>query len=248
MFDFHQSVKTSSITSNTGTYSNRPSASSVVSGSLYLCTDSPLILISNGSSWSAYCCGMPVTLPIPGDFTTMNSASISSTNGLMTITFADADTQVCRGFYKTAPSTPWTVEMAFLVEAHYVLNGANGYEWGGMFGESPPGKLIGIGAVNDGVDPDRCYRREWNSPSSFGSAQEPPNLKFAGINRSPLHWIRLGDNGTNRTHAVSADGQNWTSVGTIGRTNFLTAAVVGVYGASLQTYGPRVTLCHWKEG
>lgn len=65
-----------------------------------------------------------------------------------------------------------------------------------------------------------------------------------GYSTGAIIWVRLGDDGTNRTWDISCDGYSWYQVGTEARTTNLTPTKAGIYvdcGPSM------VRLVHYKE-
>lgn len=70
------------------------------------------------------------------------------------------------------------------------------------------------------------YVFDWSSPTSYAGTTAR-NVPFSAF--SPLRWIKIRDDGTNRTISLSNDGINWNQVYQIGRTDFLTPTSVGIY-------------------
>jgi len=62
--------------------------------------------------------------------------------------------------------------------------------------------------------------------------------------------MRIADNNTNRICSVSADGQNWIEVHSVGRTDFLTADQVGFMirptNSATPNIGTGVSVLSWK--
>jgi hypothetical protein len=126
------------------------------------------------------------------------------------------------GLVQAAPATPWTRAAVFALNAG-VTNPSGGGLW---FRESSSGKLD----VHYFLPTNSTANHElWNSPTSFNSTPAG-NLLFADLHSvAGLAWVRLGDDGTNRTVEVSSDGLHWFTRATTARTSFLTANQVGFF-------------------
>lgn len=194
------------------------------------------------------------TEPISGDFAWVNqgSATVSTTNGgiyLEDLTSASSQYQH-RIRKKTAPSTPYTITMAFLYNADWFTpTGSDGCWFGAVFRQSSDGLLhlfqIKSDQATASVPAFVLSSSKWVSAANNFSAYY--DYAYVHMMGRPVIWLRIADNGTNRICSTSSDGQNWIVQHSIGRTNYLTADEVGF---SICPYAAAcgMTLLSWKEG
>ena len=137
---------------------------------------------------------------------------------------------------KTAPSTPYTITIAF----EWNFRGNNYYGVGFCWRQSSDGKLV-TAAIEYGGG-FFLNVNKWNSPTSF-------NSNYIGLTfQQGLTWLKCQDNGTNRIVSYSADGVTWIVVYTIGRTDFLTGNEVGFYVNTQNVgYGSVGSFVHWVQ-
>ncbi len=140
-----------------------------------------------------------------------------------------------RGWYKTAPATPYTIT-AYIESYSYSANVILGCLF---FRESATSELVTFGYNLNATTPI-LTTTNFNSATSLNA-----NANLTNSFLQPKWW-RIADNGTNRIVSVSMDGVNWIAIFTVGRTSFLTADQVG-FGVVLNT-GIATCICHsWKE-
>jgi hypothetical protein len=139
---------------------------------------------------------------------------------------------------KSAPSTPYTVIMAF----SWLQRHANFCRAGFCWRQSSDGKLVMAASIyssNPYLD-----IAKWSSPTSF-SATYTQHLSISGY---ALVWLKLQDDGTNRIVSGSADGVGWVQLHSVGRTDFMTADEVGFcMNMNNSTLGSSMSLVHWEE-
>lgn len=222
---------------HTAAYGSRPSSSN--DGDLFLPNDGFQLERDTGSVWVPWGPLFPFTAPISGDFAWINqgSSSVSTTKGGIFLSVAVSSGIVLRK--KAAPSTPYTITIAFLPLAYNV----NFQTMGVAFRQSSDGKLHTF-TLEHSSTAINLVSQKWNSATSFNA-----NYTSSVYLRSGLIFMRIADNGTNRICSYSGDGQNWISFHSIGRTDFLTADEVGFFGS--ESGGVRamgMTLLHWAEG
>jgi hypothetical protein len=209
-------------------------------GDLNLYTNSFFVSRYSGSAWVPWGPIFPFTPPVDGDFSWVNqgSATVSTTNGGIYLYDPTADASAnlrCR--VKSAPSTPYTVTAAILMDPIVVAN----HNGGLLFRESGTGELVLFGMLQ--ATGSLLQVDNWNSASAFNA-----NVVNVSTRSSALVWLRIADNGTNRICSVSSDGQNWITVSTVARTTFLTADQIGFFVAARNaTYPMGMTLLSWKE-
>lgn len=140
-----------------------------------------------------------------------------------------------RGWYKTAPSTPYTITAyieSYSYSANVILSCL-------FFRESATGEIVTFGYNLNATTPI-LTTTNWNSATSFSA-----NANLTNSFLQPK-WLRIADNGTNRITSVSLDGIYWIDIYTVGRTSFLTADQVG-FGVVLNA-GNAACICYsWKE-
>lgn len=151
---------------------------------------------------------------------------------------------------KSAPSTPYTIILKFLLCGDLSLADAH-IRAGAVFRQSSDGKLIEFGVALNGASASAgagyhsLFIHKFNSPSSYNSTY---------LGRFPFNWpvspmvmLRIADDGANRKCSISADGQGWQQIHSVGRTDFLTADEVGFYVNPFQG-DVLMTLLDWSEG
>jgi hypothetical protein len=102
-------------------------------------------------------------------------------------------------------------------------------------------------ASGDNRSEQYCGVGKLSSPTVFTSNYL--SVYFASLmGYGPCLWLRIADDGTNRVCSYSADGQNFVTVHSVGRTDFLTADEVGFFAdANNASYPAGLTLLSWKE-
>ena len=222
----------------TGTYAGKPGAPS--SGDIHFLTDSFYdLLYYNGASWDHLRHGKLLTLPPSFAWINQGTASVSTTNGGETLTdAAGASAHQCRIRKTAAPSTPYTVTMAYLP----TLRGANYLFGGALFRESSSGKLRSLHLGFNAAGVIEVYA--WNSPTA--PVTQLAVFRSEVLFSSPLIFWRLEDDGTNRKFHFSGDGINFIQLYSEGRTTGMTANEVGWF-IDPYSQAQTATLIHWKE-
>jgi hypothetical protein len=189
---------------------------------------------------------MGYTPPVSGDFSWVNQgdATLSTARGWMAISEAvDAGLNL-RLRVKAAPATPYTITTASLLNlGEPGVGGESEPSMGLCYRQSSDGKLVTCGI--QGTNTINLATGKWNSATSFS----------AGYSVSPIgmflptsvFWSRIADDGSDRTWSVSADGVHWTTLHTVGRTDFLTADEVGIFIRASTTRLVANTLLSWVE-
>jgi hypothetical protein len=146
---------------------------------------------------------------------------------------------------KSTPSTPYAVE-AFILP---LLTPYNYCQVGVCWRESGSGKIITWGFTYGYSGPDDVIAvslTKWTNATTYNSSYL--NNKGATWFSPQGVWLRLVDDGTNRTVSVTMDGKNWKQIHSVGRTDYITADQVGFYTSSSNTTsGSAITLGSWKE-
>lgn len=224
-----------------GVYGSRPAADN--DGDLYFATDG-LILSRDKGSGNGYSHWGPLYAleppPASSGFTWVNQggATVSDTKGGILMKAPSGTGSSLRVLKKAAPSTPYTITVAFLQN-----NLGVDYLRGGLcFRQSSDGKLVYAAVGFSGTF--SIYGFKFNDATTYsGGFYFDYRLVPHG-----LYWLRIGDDGSNRTIAISADGNDWLTVHTVGRTDFLTADEIGlVVDANNANFGSSIFFVHYKE-
>lgn len=213
----------------TGAAASRPAASN--DGDLYLPNDAPILFRDTGSAYAAWGPLYPLTLPVDGDFAWVNqdTATLTDHGALLLKPNGSAGFNLRA---KTAPSTPYTVTAAFLVNPASATVSIG-------FRQSSDGKLAILRMI--GATGGWNWRSsKYTNPTTFSADYSTTSITGQLLS---LVWFQIADNGTNRIIRYSNDGQHWTDHHSVGRTDFLTADQV-VWG----TQGANVWLLSWAEG
>jgi hypothetical protein len=203
-------------------------------------------LIAPGAVWTLLSPGsdrLPFVDPNQHSWTQLNTGAGSFTQDPQTrrlsILGDGNGTIQIRGWYKTAPASPYSITAH--VQQFYPLAINNGACI--FFRESSTGRIVSIVQRYDGTNISLVVSR-WNSAISINSSYVANAQMLA-----PLRWFRMEDDGSNRIFSVSPDGIVWSEIHSISRTDFLTADQVG-FGLMLSTnaaYDTVASLLSWKE-
>ena len=224
----------------TAAYASRPAAGN--DGDLFFPSDGFSIQRDTGAAWVPWGPLFPFTAPVLTDFAWINQETATATqtkSGIYLLAPVQSGDDM-RILKKAAPSTPYTITVWFLMHLHNV-----DYNLAGLcFRKSSDGKLATFDFSNSGTsNSSRLETVKFNSPTSI-------NAVYASVNVRPgsLVCLQISDNGTNRIARWSTDGQNFHTLHTVERTDFLTADEVGFYANSVNaTYPAAMTLLSWKE-
>lgn len=224
----------------TGALASRPSAEK--DGILYLPSDGLHLFRDTGAAWGAWGPLFKFTPPVDGDFAWINQggATITDHTSHVVLAGSGAGSSSLRIRKKAAPSTPYTITMAFIV---CCAGGTWNFSAGMCIRQSSDGKVIVGGRAHYTGQPT-LLSQDFGSPTAFSSnnfyiGHVEGNLGF-------VNWIRYHDNGTNRYWSFSADGQNFVEAFNEGRTTYMTADEVGFY---IDAYNGNtaMTVLHWAE-
>jgi hypothetical protein len=187
-----------------GVYASRPAASKA--GNLYLATDGPYLCRDDGSAWACFGPLRKLTPVVTADFSWLNQLSGTETViGGAVVLQAEASraSPSTLARVKTAPSTPYTVTMAFVPQMKPTTAGGVVNAFCGMiFRESSTGKIMSHGLFqNDGTQ-DRVVSFA-QSAGATGAFATVTNLV---ISLSRPVWFQLSNDGTNLIWRYSADG------------------------------------------
>lgn len=182
------------------------------------------------------------TRPRDADFAWINQGGASVTvnaNGGIYLDAPAAGSINLRVRKKAAPSTPYTITAAFLLNLVTEAETAAGL----VFRQASDGKLITY-FINRGSS-NSMLSQDMGSATSFSGSNAA--LTFIDGVGSVI-WLQISDNGTNRIMRWSMDGYNFTQFFSEGRTTFLTATEVGYYANSSHASAPAsCTLLSWAQ-
>ena len=218
----------------------------------YVSTDTNQEFQSDGTTWHAIVNGSGVSSltapPVLSNWAWVNQGGATAADSSViyigasqvtgiTFTAPAAGSDNVRLLKKAAPSTPYTITLAYVAS----IVGANYFSTGFIWRESGSGELVIAGLKYDGGFKFDSYK--FNSPTSPAAS-----YVAAAVNWHGLVWLRFTDDGTDRKTYYSGDGVNWLLLHTIGRTDFLTANEVG-FGIHVNngTYTAAMSLVHWVQ-
>lgn len=224
----------------TAAYASRQAAA--IAGRLFLPSNSFYLERDTGAAWAPWGPIFRLTQPVSGDFSWVNQggASVSTTNGgiFLSAPASASDSLRCR--VKSAPATPYTITALMLP----LLYSENYHHCGLLFRESGTGELA---TMHFAVGLDAALKiqvTKWDSPTAWNADYVG---QVAWPKNGPL-WLRIADDGANRISSISADGQNFLTIHSVGRTDFLTADQVGFFANSNNSgHAAGVTLLSWAQ-
>lgn len=219
-------------------------ASGRLAGDLYFPSDAPFNERWNGSIWVPRGPTFEFTKPDDSAFAWINQggATVDTSKGGICLEAAgNGSAQNFRIRKMTAPSTPYTITVAFLL---HLVPSANGYGYAGLcFRQSSDGKLatINFQPINDIYGQVALNWDKWSSASAY-SANYGVNYCAPAV----LHWLRIEDDGTNRKLHHSINGLHWAQIHTVGRTDYLTADEIGFF-VNPYSCAMKLHLLSWKQ-
>jgi hypothetical protein len=225
---------------DTGTYAAIGATTTL--GKLYLPNNGVEMYRANGALWAPFGPSLAFVEPVSGDFSWINqgAATLDTTHGgIQLYSPVSGGTWDLHMRVKSAPSTPYSISAAFLMNGAYGVGPLAGLVWR----QSSDGKLVGFFRyMNAATYEVTKFTDETTLSANY--------VSLLMSERDTLHFLRIADDGASRTCAYSLDGRHWTQVHTVGRTDFLTADQVGfVVGVNVATAGfcMTATLLSWEE-
>jgi hypothetical protein len=224
-----------------GPYASLPAT--CTAGNAYIPTDSAYdtLICGAGNVWNHFRNGQLLTPPVLADFAWINQGGATAVNtyGGVYMSAPIDPGDKWRILKKAAPSTPYTITVAMLLEIS-TYNNPNG--GGPLFRQSSDGKLVAARHIYESSwRMDTC---RFDSPTAFSGTYGNVEIGF----HQQVIWIRITDDGVNRTSSWSTDGLSFVQYLTVGRTDFLTADEVG-FGVNVvgSQHAVALWLIHWKE-
>lgn len=193
-------------------------------GDLWLPNDSFYAYRYTGSVWVPWGPIFPMAPPDNSLFSWVNqgSAAVSVVNGgIFLSTPQGGATAEARIRVMAAPATPYTVTAAFMTN-HPVVSYR---ECGLLFRQSSDGKLATFATYYENGPTPHIESKKWSAANFPGAFY----YKHPMGGPRQLYWLQISDNGTDRICRWSQDGQNWVTVHSVGRTDYLTADQIGFF-------------------
>ena len=228
-------------------FANLPVANQEI-GDLFLVNNGFYACRWNGSAWLPFGPIFPLTDPQLQTFswTNQGSASVSTANGGIVLSApggSGSDNINIR--QQAVPSTPYSITVCITPTLYPAPNNLMGLCWL----DSGSGKLIIFcfqnisGVASGGI---QVGISKWNSPTAYSSNYTTFVQPYFPQNQL---WLKIRDDGTNRTCSFSADGVNFTILHSVGNTDFLTANQLGFMLSSYGSGGSNfLNLQSWLAG
>jgi hypothetical protein len=230
----------------TGTLASKPA--SLRKGHIYLTSDSCVLYYDDGSNLIPYGPIYKFYEPDNSLYSWVNqsSSTLTTTQGGLLLEKAVQDTSKWSLRRKATPSAPYTVDIAFTINAH-PTSGA----WRVAFGwrESSSGKLhlleFQATTLYTGLGINSA---KWTDETTFSANYQADDGTNTSIDVPPL-FVRLKDDNTNRIVSLSFDGIDYIDVHSIGRTDFITPdqLVFGIRHGGNNTQNVGVLIHSWQE-
>lgn len=211
------------------TVANKPAAG--VNGRIYLPTDGTFLHRDTGSVWSPYGPVFPCSPPVDAGFTWLSqgSCTVSSSNeGVFLAVPSNGGSDIIRGRYISAPSTPYSITIGFTYMSR-LNSGATGIPVF-FLRENGTGKLtsIAIGESDNGWT-IRVFNHSSNTAFSSQLSQK------YNIGSSPV-WLRISNNGTTLTYYVGLSPYHFVQIYSQAKTTAFTTAG-DQYGYGFDAFG-----------
>jgi len=245
--------------SQIGTYANLPS-SGMKKGDVYRCTDSVYEFRFDGTLWQPFIGGnAELVLPPTSSWSWDNqgSSTADSTYGPLYLSLLSANATQIRAYYRTAPSTPYTIKALLRYDLSGILTQSvsSTSEGGLIIGwRDSSGKFV-VFTLQLSSSAPLIYLGKWSSSTSFSAAYagsfSGANTNFFAFGHDQL-WVALEDDGTNITVFLSLTGAgtpgssaHWKQFIQKSRTDFLTAPTNVCVGAYVGNFGSDICVLSW---
>mgnify|MGYP001287929233 CR=1 FL=1 len=232
----------------TATYANRPAASN--DGDLFLPSDGFVLERDTGAAWMPWGPLFPLAgvANAPTTWVNQGDAIVSTIGGGIVLTDpAQSDTSISYTLLvKPAPATPYTITAFYLLPPPLSsINYVHALLMGWRASSSGAFSMFRV-YYSTAFAGWRMTHLKASSPTV-----EVGNYTNSAIDpRGPLQylWVRIADNGTNRSISLSNNGHTFDLFHSVSRTDFLTPDQVGFgLGSRNASFGISLTLLSWKE-
>lgn len=223
-----------------GTFSGLPAAGN--NGVLYKCTDASYEFRDNGASWDAWVDKDPVVLPPTGvwSWVNQNGAAIDESKGSLFLTVPQNSADSWSFRVKTLPATPYHIYVK--LEPTLLIRNFTGV--GIILRKSSDGTWIGFEQYSNTGQLFVTVGHGTNT----GPAITADDLGSTGAAPGFYPWMRISDDGTNRTYYVSQNGRNWLQIYSQAHATPLVPDTIGFGGESRNaTYGLNLDILSWQE-
>lgn len=230
-----------------GTFFQRPP--SAPEGTPYTCTDSPISFVMKNGAWQPFLGSTPLkTPPALSTWGQINAATTSASDyrgGLLldaNITQLGAGKADLRLLKQTAPAPPYQITVHLIPTWTGGINNPTNFNFcsaGIVWRQSSNGSIEVFGPIL--ATTGSIYTIYWR-PHTADSTTATTTVYTSGSDNITLldwrhfapsggHgiWLRGIDDGTNRTVWISADGQDFSRLGSETRTTNITPDEVGIY-------------------
>lgn len=233
-------------TIGTGTDAAKPSPGT--SGDAYLPSDSYKLYRSTGSAQVGWGPLFQFTDPLLITWTWANQGTAtvveSKQSAFLTAAAATGDNFKLR--YHAVPATPYVIDVAMIpLEVAVTQNGC-----GPAWYDGTKLSIAQLGFDTGSASAVGLNLAHWNNlTGSFNSSSGGVDFGRAHmLGGGPVTWIRLTDDGTNRTVSFGWDGQNFRQINSVAHTFFLTPTQVGFACSSgSATFPASVLILSWRE-
>ena len=113
---------------------------------------------------------------------------------------------------RSTPTPPYTYTARIRVGAQ-----RNNLRYGLAWRQSSTSEIVAAHIMSEVL-----YVSKYDDYATFNADYDSAYVRLVQL------WLRLEDNNTNRIVSMSIDGGNWTTVHSVGRTDFLTADQIGI--------------------
>ncbi len=201
-----------------GTYANRPAQGQA--GRKYYATDTGVMFYDNGTAWQPIKPAVaPMTAMDTATFAWQNQNSSTATqqgSGIALYSPSAGGGSSQRMYYIATPGTPYTVTAKLCnLSGNPVIT--YGLAW-------TDGTKYHTFHVNNNVNAFTINWTRWSNASTGAGDDYSSNVDSTDF----MSWMRVADNGTNRSIAISRDGINFITLASVARTTYLTPTRVGV--------------------
>ncbi len=233
------------------TYANRPTAGK--SGRVFLPTDGVFIEHDNGSTWDK--CGpiWPMTPPQVSDLPTWVNQGTSTAIDNKGAIYLEAERSAgesLRAIVKSYPSTPFTVEMAF-IDLH-MASSSGSSAFAGLCIRDSATSAMQVYGTSMNMFLESAGKNYTNASTISGGIT---GWSGSGVGKqfySMPVWIKYEDDGTNRKISFAVDGYSWAEAVSLTNTDFLTPDQIGIFVNgmgyfSITSVQNGITVVHWKK-
>ncbi len=222
--------------SQIGTYANLPTTG-MKTGDQYKCTDFAEDYYYNGSAWISFIAGPQIVIPPTSSWTWDNQGSGTvDASGVSLFLTLPLQTGACNLYYRSAPSTPYTITAGFMTESP---GGDVALNFG--FRDSS-GKFVFWHVANNG----NIYVFKFSSSTS----PTAPYVVLASnlLTQVNPKWLQITDDGTNlifRWRLSPYD--SWQVLATEPRTDYLSSPTYVCFGGYVNGGIMRVSCFSWLQ-